>query len=487
MPSVPSSNLIEVPLLAGEPCLKGLNLPQHVTAVLNPLITQARTNSSTLKIAVALSGGADSLALSHALWRCLQVVPGFTLRAIHINHGLHHAARQWQEQVEAQCRAWGLALDTRPVEVHIQGQGLEAAARESRYQAFEALLSPGELLLTAHHQDDQAETVLLSLLRGAGLRGLAGIAEERLLGTTRLLRPLLEWPGALLKQYCQFHHLAVVEDPSNENHQLRRNFLRHQVMPLLRQHWPDASAQLARSARLLRDYEEHFEDEEKAWLRTHHDALASTTANIAGIAQSLSWNALAHQPAIQRRRLFLAWLRHWRAPPVPARRLDEFLKQLETAGSLRSPCLKWVGWQVQRYQGQLYLLSPGFLSATAPEQTLVWRCGEAKNIRHPWWGELGLSADSAAAPEITGPDPELSVAWRAAGQRLMMPDGHHQTVKKLLQQCGLPPFLRSRIPLLYCGDELWALGDLRLAPDCLRWLQRRGMRLVWRAPPLIEH
>lgn len=487
MPQVPSSNLLEVPLLAGEPCLKGLNLPQHLTAVLTPLIAQARADSNTLKIAVALSGGADSLALSHALWRCLQVIPGFTLRAIHINHGLHLAAEQWQEQVEAQCREWGLALDTSPVEVHIQGQGLEAAARAARYQAFEALLSPSELLLTAHHQDDQAETVLLSLLRGAGLRGLAGIAEERLLGTTRLLRPLLEWPGALLKQYCQFHGLAVVEDPSNENHQLRRNFLRHRVMPLLRQYWPDASAQLARSARLLRDYEQHFEDQEKTWLCAHHDAPAVTASSTSATAQSLSWNALAHQPAIQRRRLFLAWLRQWRAPAVPARRLDEFLQQLEQADSQRKPCLDWAGWQVQRYQGQLYLLSPDFLSTTAPEQKIVWRWGEVTSIRHAWWGELSLQADYAAAPGFTGSGPELSVAWRAAGERLMMPDGHHQTVKKLLQQCGLPPFLRSRIPLLYCANELWALGDLRLAPDCHRCLQGAGLRLVWRPPPLIKH
>lgn len=446
---------------------------------------------------IALSGGADSMALAHALVQLKQAAPHHAelawlqtmpLRAIHVHHGLSDQADAWQQHVTDYCEQWQLPLQCVAVTVDRQGQGLEAAARAERYRAFAAQLNSGDVLITAHHQDDQAETLLLNLLRGAGLRGLAAMRPQRALANGQLLRPFLALSRRQLVQYCQQHQLQFVDDPSNQDAYLRRSFLRQQCLPLLRQHWPEASASLAQSAQHLAEYEAYFEQRELATL-TRYQADQKHSA--------LPMSALNGLPNLLQRRLLATWLRVREAPAAPAARMTTFLQQLQALRSnleskqntgIKSPVLSWRRWQLRCYAGQLHLLAPGFLGAQL-ENNLSWSLSDT-HFQHPWFGELSLLGNDVLAEEVQCAEPRvqwsdlsLAVRARSGGERILDASGKHLSVKKLLQAHGIAPWLRERIPLLFNGEELWAVGDLRMHPEFIRLCRLANCRLSWRAAP----
>ena len=199
---------------------------------------------------VAFSGGPDSTALLLALHDLLEDSGHDRLRAAHVNHGLHRNSGDWARHCEAQARSLGLSLVCREVEVRADGRGVEAAARRARYEALAELMEPGECLLTAHHQDDQWETLLLRMLRGTGIAGLAGIREKRRLGHGWLLRPLLDLPRGDLRAWLRRKGASYIDDPSNRDTGFDRSFLRNDVLPLLRGRWPGAGVTAGRLARL---------------------------------------------------------------------------------------------------------------------------------------------------------------------------------------------------------------------------------------------
>ena len=199
---------------------------------------------------VAFSGGPDSTALLLAMHELLEESGGGQLRAAHVDHGLHADSGNWARHCVDCAHALGVPLTCRKVEVEAGGKGLEAAARRVRYEALAALMEPGECLLTAHHQDDQWETLLLRMLRGTGIAGLAGIREKRSLGRGWLLRPLLDVPGKDLRDWLGQRGENWIEDPSNQETGFDRSFLRNEVLPLLRGRWPGAGATAGRMARL---------------------------------------------------------------------------------------------------------------------------------------------------------------------------------------------------------------------------------------------
>lgn len=213
---------------------------------------------------VAFSGGPDSTALLLAVHELLEESGRERLRAVHVNHGLNAESGAWAEHCKARARALGISLACREVEVETDGKGVEAAARRARYEALAELMKPGECLLTAHHQDDQWETLLLRMLRGTGIAGLTGIRERRRFGCGWLLRPLLEVSRKDLRAWLEHKGAAYIEDPSNRDTGFDRSFLREEVLPLLRSRWPGGGATAGRMARLagetrelLRDLAEH--------------------------------------------------------------------------------------------------------------------------------------------------------------------------------------------------------------------------------------
>jgi len=292
---------------------------------------------------VAYSGGPDSTALLLAMHELLAQSGRERLRAAHVNHGLQNEAAAWAEHCKAAAQALGVPFACCEVEVRADGRGVEAAARSARYAALKKLMRPGECLLTAHHQDDQWETVLLRMLRGAGAAGLAGILESRSFGDGWLLRPLLDVPGARLKAWLDDRGAQYVEDPSNRESGLDRSFLRNEVLPLLRSRWPGAGGTAGRLARLA--------GETRELLR----ALAEQDGRRIARADSIDCEGLLRLSPPRRANLVRERLAALGLSAPPQARLHAALDMLLNAAADRHPQARWRGARLSRRRGRIHI------------------------------------------------------------------------------------------------------------------------------------
>lgn len=420
-------------------------------------------------LCVALSGGLDSSVLLHALAR-LRPVSG--LRAVYIDHGLHADAARWGEHCAALCAGLGVAFSSCRVTVLPAGEGLEAAARQARYQALLAGLRPGEMLVTAHHRDDQVETLLLNLLRGSGPAGLGGIASDGWRGEVRLLRPLLALPRTALREYAHAAGIHWIEDPANSDPRLDRNFLRLQLLPLLGSRWPAAAGSMARSAQLCAEAAQLLED------------LAAGDARRVSRRGRVQVALLAQLPEPHQRNLLRYLCRRETGSTPPQRRLRAGLAQLLQAGADRRPLLAWPGGELRRFRGSLYIQPP--LAPVAPlAAELPVRAGA--HLDCGGIGRIGLAraGSGGLAPRRVGT--LLTVRLRRGGERLRPAgEGHHRELKKLLQERGVVPWMRDRIPLLYADGELVAVAGLWIAHEFVAVAGEPGLRVRWDQHPPIE-
>ncbi|MEY4588567.1 MAG: tRNA lysidine(34) synthetase TilS [Pseudomonadota bacterium] len=387
---------------------------------------------------VAISGGLDSMVLAHLALRSLAGV-----RLLHINHGLSPHAQAWQQQVETWAKAQGIPCKSLAVSVDKNSASLEAAARAARYAAFEHTLAAGEALLCAHHRDDQAETLLLRLLRGSGLKGLGGMAPARRLGAGLLLRPLLAASRAELHAYAQAFQLPWVEDESNQDERFQRNWLRHQLMPQLSERWPTAAAQLAQTCLRLQ--------EEQSLLETY---LADDLAALSPRPERLGHSLLLKPSAPERRRSLLRYWFNQLGLLPPSQAVLHQMEQLIHSRIDSEACVTWGQWQLRRYNGRLYVLPQ------LPPMPAHWHAQWHTNSPLPLVMPNGLQV--TAAPQPNGfPAATYTLRLRQGGER-SHPAGrtHSQTLKKLMQEAELEPWLRGVIPLVYQGDCLVAVGDL---------------------------
>lgn len=386
---------------------------------------------------VAYSGGLDSHVLLHALSRL-----GIELAAVHVHHGLSPNAELWAEHCQAQCAALGVPCRVVRVEVaRDAGKGIEAAARSARYAALEQVLGEGEMLLTAHHQDDQAETLLLMLLRGAGVAGLAAMPAVRACGRGRLARPLLGLPRSALHLYAQRHGLSWVDDESNFDTSLDRNYLRHELLPLLRRRWPAAERALARSAAHLAEAGELLAE------------LAAADLGAAGGHRpgTLSVEALQALTPPRRRNLLRHWLRCRGLPLPDTRHLQRIEQEVLPARPDAEPRVCWPGAEVRRYRDDLYALPP----LTPPPATeLAWPqpeplvLADGRTLTMRACTGQGLSAARCAGARVT-------VRFRAGGERCTPAGrGHTHELRKLFQEAGVPGWERERVPLLFVDGML---------------------------------
>jgi len=400
-------------------------------------------------LCVAYSGGPDSSALLHALARLPEArVRG--LRALHVDHGLHADSAAWARHCRRFCASLDLPCEVARVQVERRrGEGLEAAARHARYAAFATHLRPGEALLLAHHRDDQAETVLLKLLRGAGPEGLGGMREGRPLGSGQLWRPLLHGISrAQLRDYIAVHRLDCIDDPANADTRLVRNQLRHEILPRLAAHWPQAVDSILHSARLNRAAAEALREQ---WLAAfdalHDDASGSLDAS--------GWLALL--PAL-RAPLLDHWL-HARGLAAPTTAQRAQIERQCAARPGQSPCIRWRDTELHVWKGRLWA------RALPLPLDPAWRTdwlGEPLAL--PDGGRLTLHDQHARLPT------SLSVCLRRGGERIKPAgDVHTRELRDLLQQAGLPPWQRRACPLLYENDALVAVAD--------RWISARGRQL----------
>lgn len=417
---------------------------------------------------VAFSGGLDSQVLLHALAQLRDELAA-PVAAIHIHHGLSPNADRWAAQCRAACAALGVPLEVREVQARpVDGEGREAAARAARYAAFADILEADDVLLTAHHQDDQAETLLLMLLRGAGVAGLAGMPACRGLGRGRLARPLLPLSRQALRDYAVHHGLTWVEDESNFDTSLQRNFLRHEVLPRLRDGWPAADRALARSAAHLGEAAELLAE-----------LAAGDVAALAGAGtDTLSVAGLLTLSPARRRNALRYWIVQCGLPLPSTVQLQRIEREALAARADAEPQVAWPGAEVRRYRDRLYALAP---LAPPPEQTLSWDLQRPLSLPAGLGTLLAEPGRGAGLARVRCAGARITVGFRRGGERCAPAGrGEHHALKKLLQEAGVPPWQRARIPLLFVDDQLaqvvghWACRPFAAAEHeeaiFIRWL-----------------
>jgi tRNA(Ile)-lysidine synthase len=329
-------------------------------------------------------------------------------------------------------------------------------------------LGPGDLLLTAHHQDDQAETLLLQLLRGSGVNGLAAMPSLAPLGLGQLARPMLAFARREIEGYARGQRLDWIDDPSNRKLDFDRNYLRHGVMPQLRVRWPGLSRSLARSARHCGEAQTLIDE-----LARRDLAAARGKGD-----DRLHLVALRALPAPRCRAVLRQWIRERGLPVPPTAALDRILDELLPAPRDRRPEVKWSGGEVRRYRDGLYLLFP--LPDLDPDWRRSW--DGASVLELP--AELGrfrmvpATGQGIAVGRLRAA--ELTVGFRQGGERCR-PVGaaHSRRLKKLLQEAGVAPWERARLPLFWLDGELAAVGDLWVCGDCAAGIGEPGLLPRW--------
>ncbi|RON54923.1 tRNA lysidine(34) synthetase TilS [Pseudomonas frederiksbergensis] len=392
---------------------------------------------------IAFSGGLDSTVLLHLLAHLAKIHSLPALSALHVHHGLQTVADAWPQHCQSVCDALGVPLQV--VRVQVQpGASLERAARDARYGAFIDATRVNDVLLTAQHRDDQAETLLFRLLRGAGVRGLSGMPCERALGQGHLLRPLLDVTRAELEAYAAEHQLSWIEDPSNEDRQFSRNYLRHQVFPVLTERWPQAHSTMARSAAHLREAQGLLDE---LALIDLTDAGNPSDFDWLGL-RSLELASLAKLSDARQRNVLSYWLKtRTRLPDSDHWSGWENLR--DATGDAR-PIWRLADGELHRAGGRIWWLSGAWLR-TPPE---VGRWADPT---------LPLSLLDNGRLTLTGqlPDGPLHIRYREGGEIMILPERGHRDLKRLLNERGVPLFARGRLPLLYRGEQLLAVAGLR--------------------------
>ncbi|RMG29813.1 MAG: tRNA lysidine(34) synthetase TilS [Gammaproteobacteria bacterium] len=414
---------------------------------------------------VAFSGGGDSTAL---LYLMVELAGDFdwSLGMVHVHHGLLPEAEAWATRARDLASRLHLPVQVFSVQARPRpGESPEAAAREARYAAWRDWLAEGEVIVTAHHADDQAETLLLQLLRGAGPHGLAAMPAVAPLGRGRLVRPLLEVPRGEVRSWARSKGLGWVEDPSNRELRHDRNYLRHQVMPVLEARWPSLARTLHRAAEL---------QAEAAGLL---DALAAQDLAVAGEGDRLRVSVLTRLAPARQRNLLRGWIaRH--GHPLPSRAVLERIR-CDLPGARRDamPCVRWARSEVRRYRDRLYLLEA--LPDAVPPPVADW---DLEPLVFPGLGRT-LRLVPAVGQGIAVHCLERggwSVRFRQGGERIR-PAGqaHHRPLKHLLQEAGVPPWERRFLPLVYWKDRLVAVPGICVAEG---WQAREaapGRLPVW--------
>jgi len=442
---------------------------------------------------VAYSGGVDSTALLHLLFKANQQLDKpLAIAVLHVNHQLSPLANDWQNHCKQTALNLGVEFFSEKVDVDQTGQGVEAAAREARYAVFDAFLSENDRLLMGHHADDQAETVLLRLMRGAGVLGLSAIPAKRKLGQSYLLRPLLHVRRNILVDYAELHELSWVEDESNASESFDRNYLRHKVMPLLESRWPQANKQLIKTA---------VYSQQAQILLSNLAAIDLNTIDhrTERYGVSVDWKKLKAFSVERINNVMRHWCEQQNLSAPDSQQLKQIHEQFfSTNAMLTSAIVDWAGTsqasdsdekververiELRQFNQRLYLM-PAL-------KTFSVAGGNNSNIQ--WDAKSNLDLGAAGQLHIDSsfrglhlPDSlcgrKIDVSWRKGGERCT-PAGRSssQTVKKLLQEYQLETWLRDRVPLLYIDDQLAAVGDLWVCEEFMAKQSETVFNMVWK-------
>ncbi len=394
---------------------------------------------------LAYSGGVDSQVLLHLLAE----LP-LNVQAIYVDHGLHPDSSKWAEHCRRSCRQLGVPFQVLTVDARAySGEGPEAAARKARYTALADKISADDCLLTAQHLDDQAETFLLQLLRGAGAAGLAGMPFYCRFAGAWHMRPLLGYSREDILAYANSHNLSWVEDPSNRSDRYDRNFLRHRIIPALRQRWPAIDCTLAKAARQQAENMDLLE------------RLAEIDFDQAADAGNPVVSKLLNLDETRQRNLLRYWINR-RGHPLPSRRvLWQILQQMLMSREDADPRVNWADSEMRRYRDRLYLIN---VTAHDPAGVYSWQADQPLVLESLGQKLELVKSDTGLRNDILSR--RLNVRFRQGGERIrpVGREGHHR-LKKLFQEQAVPPWMRDRIPLLFLEDELIAVIGYWIAED----------------------
>ncbi len=420
------------------------------------------------RLCVALSGGLDSTVLLVALAQLLATGSlRARVRALHVDHGLHPDSAAWGAACRALAHERGIDFAAvRVVVSRAAGSSPEAAAREARYAALGANLEPGEVLLTAHHADDQLETILLQWLRGGGLRALAGMAPVGPFGAASWhARPLLEYARDDLARWAAAQELRWQTDPSNADRRFDRNYLRLAVLPALRERWPAAATTAGRVAEFARD----------ALAAEAMDVAADLPRVLAG--RALDLRALQLLPDPRQRAVLRAWLAGLGLPPAAARTLAALRHDMTVAATDRVPETRWPGAVVRRYRGHLHAATT---TDAATPCAGAWPVLQGAAYAWTLTSSLQLVPDVGVGFSRARLPAEVAVRQRSGGE-VFVPAGGSQRrpLRKWLQEHAVLPWRREQLPLLCVGDELAAVADLGVAEAFAARSDEPSWRVEW--------
>lgn len=438
-------------------------------------------------ILVAYSGGVDSQVLLTVLAKLQQQhLISNKIVACHVNHGLSTNADTWQLFAQQQCKQANIPLRIRELTLKKRVQeSLEATAREARYQALIHCLQHPAIIVTGHHLDDQAETLLLALKRGAGLKGMSAMSEETTLGQHRLARPLLPISRSDIVSYANQQQLEWIEDESNQDEQFDRNFIRQSIMPLMRERWPSIASTLSRSAQHAQHAQELLDEiahEDLAKVKC--TAISLSVTGLLQLTKQRFYNVIRH---------FLS-LNNKLMPSVA--QLSQLLSQLY-ANEDKNPAIKINDYYLRRYKSTLYL-TPCF------DDIHHWfvNISEQKSISLPDnLGDVTIEYYVAeASKKVSATKPidnyfsptHVTLVAPSAGQKVSIRFYHQnpkclphyrdkpRALKKILQEANIPTWQRQRIPFVYYDDVLVAALGVFVCKNHLPYQDDALCKLVWR-------
>ncbi|MCK7543287.1 tRNA lysidine(34) synthetase TilS [Marinobacter bryozoorum] len=403
------------------------------------LLAPLQALTVTGQVRVALSGGLDSMVLLH-LARQVFGQPAGQLSAVHVNHQLQPAAQDFESACISACEALSVPLEVVPVSVSTAESSVETAARDARYQVFARLMEPGDVLLMAHHGDDQSETLLFRFVRGTGVRGLGGIPAARPLGKGRVVRPLLGVSRECLHRQAVAAGIQWQEDPTNAVSDVDRNFLRHEIIPRLAERWPGLRQRLAATARACSESRELAD----LLARTHFEQLADGPHRI--------FLGGVRQLPLSARRNLLQW---WLGDDLGRTLSDPELEDLVNSAPDARPEILGHRFALCRFRGHIYRVARN-PAPQAADQLLV----PGQSVRD---GEFTICLQGRAEIDEAA---RFRLTHRRGGERLReRAGGPSRPLKKWLQDQGLPPWERERLPLIFRGEALVAVGDLWQSPE----------------------